>query len=1172
MSAEQSERHPVDELAEDFVTRFRRGERPAISEYTSRFPELADQIAEVLQALVLMEELSPGRRPPDSSFDNPLPAGVPPLRRLGEYRILREVGRGGMGVVYEAEQESLGRHVALKVLPAAPLLGPTRLERFRREAQTAARLHHTNIVPVFGVGEQDGVHYYAMQYIRGQGLDEVLQELKRMRTSKEPTCDSPAGVDARAARSASLARSLLQDAADAPVLPAPPDRTRWDSEQSSGAASARAKEVALNSSLPTPTQFRSGTGASQPYYQSVARVGLQVAEALAYAHGLGVVHRDIKPSNLLLDTQGTIWVTDFGLAKAEGMDELTHTGDVVGTLRYMAPERFAGTTDPRSDIYSLGLALYEMLTLRAAFPETDRARLLKLVMHEDPPRPRSLDRRIPRDLETVVLKASAREPERRYRTAGELAEDLRRFLADQPVRARRTSARERLWRWCRRNPALASVTAAVAVLLLAIAAVTSLAALWLRQERKATDEQLRLTRQAEREGRQRLYEARRVQGKASRLSGRIGQRLESLEALAEAARLMPDLDFSPQARQEAVHQLRNDAIAAMALIDLRLERDLGEVPAGTSAVAFDSALERYAHGTEEGVVTVRAVADNQALCHLPGRGMTVGRLWFSPDRRFLAVRYVQLSVYHLVVWDLTLRKVVLSLRSGNSEPTFSEDGRRLATTVADRTICLFDLPSGKQSKRLSLVPREIGQFAWRGDNLAVWDDEQHVRIVDIPTDQVVRKWRHPGLRAVAWHADKPVVATASDKEICLWDMADTTKPQATFPAHHVTAFWLVNNTGAQLVSTPDLWDWFGPEGPLLAIRQGSRLGIWRVVLSRERSTLFGHGGALWDADFSADGRLLVTGGPAEIRLWDPRGGVSVASLPVEGGAPVFFDPARCDLLVGSASGLWRWPVTAVIDPAPGLRVGPPRHLTLPVRWRRDRAGLTTAVTPNGRILVTMAGPDRGTVLALDRPAEPIVFGPHARLWSVAVSPDSRWVATGPWNSGRVCVWDATSGKLICNLAGTENVSRAVVAFSPDSRWLLTGSAREFRIWEVGTWTPGWVVPRETQSSVPGTVAFSPDGMILAITDSPRIKLIDPRSGTALAALPLQLMGFPVVRFSPDGSQLLVVQEQPQIWDLRRLRAQLAAMGLDWDRPPYPPAPDTMAPLQVQIEPGPGCAP
>jgi hypothetical protein len=240
-----------------------------------------------------------------------------------------------------------------------------------------------------------------------------------------------------------------------------------------GASSPSAARTFSGSSLVLPGQSSEGRRSkTETYWHSVAQIGVQVAEALAYAHQQGVLHRDIKPSNLLLDLQGTIWITDFGLAKAAAEADLTRTGDIIGTLRYMAPERFRGTSDPRSDVYGLGMTLYELLTLGPAFVGIDRERLIHQITQSEPPRPSQLNPEVPRDLETIVLKAIDREPSHRSQTADELAEDLQRFLDDRPIRARRASLGERAWRWCRRNPALAGVTAVAAALLVVVATVS----------------------------------------------------------------------------------------------------------------------------------------------------------------------------------------------------------------------------------------------------------------------------------------------------------------------------------------------------------------------------------------------------------------------------------------------------------------------------------------------------------------------------------------------------------------------------------------------------------------------------------------------------------------------------------------------------------------------------
>jgi serine/threonine protein kinase len=444
MADVHSERNPLDEIAEEFVALFRAGRRPSLSAYTNRFPELADDIRELFPALVLMEKVrpEPGDAAAEPAAAEPGTAELPArLRALGDFRILREIGRGGMGVVYEAEQISLGRRVALKVLPAASHLDPRRLQRFRREAKAAAGLHHTNIVPVYGVGEHDDVHFIVMQMIPGLGLDQVVDELHRLRDGT-PAQDADAPPHALAG--------------DSPLAPLKSGDLQGGSKADSSAT------------LPGQPEHSPWSGTGRPYWNSVARIGVQVARALAYAHAQGIQHRDVKPSNLLLDAQGTVWVTDFGLAKqSDDQDHLTHTGDVVGTLRYLAPERLAGHGDARSDLCSLGLTLYELLTLTPAYPDGDRARLVQHLERDEPTPPSSYNAAIPRDLETVVLKAMARDAAQRYPSADELADDLERYLDDQPIRARRSSVRERATKWVRRHPTVAVLTACVVATALA---------------------------------------------------------------------------------------------------------------------------------------------------------------------------------------------------------------------------------------------------------------------------------------------------------------------------------------------------------------------------------------------------------------------------------------------------------------------------------------------------------------------------------------------------------------------------------------------------------------------------------------------------------------------------------------------------------------------------------
>ena len=515
----------LDRLAEEFAERFRRGERPALEEYTDRYPELAGEIRELFPAMVKVEEVDDKLIDPESDARTPGP--IKSLRQIGDYRILGQIGRGGMGVVYEAEQISLGRRVALKVLPQHVAADQTTLERFRREARAAARLHHTNIVPVYEVGQDGDIRFYAMQFIQGQSLDGVIAELRHLRiqSHSRETGEAKAkdGGETR-----SLSRSVAHSILAGEFLPGAGsgtssaiDLARTSAEPASAdiglskSFAVRATEAGPTSAfvpeesatqtplswavLPGGTQLSVAESSHRVFHRSVAHIGRQAASALVHAHARGVVHRDIKPSNLLLDTDGVVWVTDFGLAKAED-DGLTQTGDVLGTIRYMAPERFSGQADPRSDVYALGLTLYELLVLRPAFDSPNRLALIDLVKNVDPPRPRAIDPRIPLDLETIVLKAVEKDPKARYASAEAMSEDLRRFLADEPIRARQVGTAERYWRWARRNPAIAWLGGVVTALLIAVTAGSLLAAGYFnraaRSERTARNE-ADLLRQAE---------------------------------------------------------------------------------------------------------------------------------------------------------------------------------------------------------------------------------------------------------------------------------------------------------------------------------------------------------------------------------------------------------------------------------------------------------------------------------------------------------------------------------------------------------------------------------------------------------------------------------------------------------------------------------------------------
>jgi serine/threonine protein kinase len=438
-SATQCESHASGMLPvlEEYLNELEAGRAPDPDSLIARHPEMADELRAYLQQVNALHQATMALH--GASVDPSLPrADVPEPAQIGDFTLVRELGRGGMGIVYEAEQISLKRRVALKVLPLAAALDERQLQRFKHEAEAAAHLQHPNIVPVHSVGYERGIHFYAMQFIDGQSLAGCISTLRQQEGKEAGACTRTAAAEATAVDATAERETLTQQS--------------------------------LSSLFHSPSS----------YFRAVARLGIQAAEALEHAHQLGVVHRDIKPANLLLDSSGNLWISDFGLARFGCDAGLTGSGDLLGTLRYMSPEQASarrGLIDQRTDIYSLGVTLYELLTLEPAFPSDDRQELLHQLAFEEPRPPRSLNPAIPPDLETIILKAMAKAPEERYSTAQEFAEDLRRFLEDMPVLARRPTFRQRTRKWARRHRAWMTAGIAAMIVTIVVLAVST-ALIW----------------------------------------------------------------------------------------------------------------------------------------------------------------------------------------------------------------------------------------------------------------------------------------------------------------------------------------------------------------------------------------------------------------------------------------------------------------------------------------------------------------------------------------------------------------------------------------------------------------------------------------------------------------------------------------------------------------------
>jgi serine/threonine protein kinase/WD40 repeat protein/tetratricopeptide (TPR) repeat protein len=1137
-----------DELAEEFAERYRRGERPSLDEYVERLPEMADEIREMFPALVEVEQVDEGRAEQDKEAKAARPAKA--LQQIGDYRILGQIGRGGMGVVYEAEQVSLGRRVALKVLPRHVASDRTTLERFRREARAAARLHHTNIVPVFEVGSDGDVRFYAMQFIQGQSLDAVIAELRHLRIQSQSRSSGESKATGSAdtqTQAPSVAHSILaggflpeaQGRASSAIL------RQHTVAEPAGAALALAKAAVVDqdatlagpppefapdsSSSPTPLSWAVLPGGTQlsvaemshrVFHRSVAHIGRQAAGALAHAHARGVIHRDVKPSNLLLDVDGVVWVTDFGLAKADD-DGLTQSGDVLGTIRYMAPERFRGQADARSDVYALGLTLYELLILRPAFDSPNRLALIDLVKNVDPPRPRSIDPRIPLDLETIVLKAVEKDPKARYASAEALAEDLRRFLADEPIRARQISAPERYWRWARRNPVIATMGGVLTALLVAVTLGSmGVAAYFKESARRETNlaaSEQRANQQSQRD-RKDAIEARRIaigeRDRSLRLSS--GLALDKGIALAQEGHAERGLLWM----LEALKTAPDDANAFRKLVRWNLGAWLGQVH--RTLRIFDSRHPSEFDFSPDGKTFATGV--NQLDRSLA----TPIELWETASGRKLATLAGAFAPYAfrrdgkvLAAYDNERRFVAIDLSTGGllwkspqfpaaffyEKITFSSDARTIFVIYHDTqesaSIQRLDASTGKELGE-PIESRGWAAAAPDGSSVAirrVENGEAHMDILELPFLRRTASWRatmnrtyyvafSPDGRSLFVSAPKGGVLKQNSYVGQVWD-ARTGKPVT--PPMPSTPFASFSPSGESLVTLTQ-----------------------NLTVVRDASS----GGARGSGTFSAaddhlashpDGRTLLSQlGAGLLRLWQ----ISPDAEPLSNG--------RADTDISTS-------------PMESGRPMPDVRLFWSGLWTNGRVAFSPAVSLDGRELIRLSDPATGRTKGT-----PASHNPGWKIRALAQSPDGRCFATGshPHHAtGEVRVWDASTGRMRFPPLPHTNYVKAL-AFHPDGKVLAVGDFNGLvRLWdpesgrEIGRPLP--------QGEIVMALAYSPDGTILAVgladdhTGKAGVRLWDTSTGQPIGALLPSPRRVTRIEFAPDGRALLADSEGPatSLWDV-----------------------------------------
>ena len=1012
-------------------------------------------------------------------------------RYFGDYEILGEIARGGMGVIFRARQVSLNRPVALKMILEGELASEAQLRRFQLEAEAAAGLEHPNIVPIYEIGVHEGRHYYSMKLIDGENL---------AAWSKRSKADGEAA--------AILSSKDAGDPADA--------------------------------KLPK---------ASRSMLRERARMVLTVARAVHHAHQHGILHRDLKPTNILLAKDGTPFVSDFGIAKILN-DKVpgVETVAAIGSPSYMAPEQVAGGMDrvtTATDVYGLGAILYDLLTGRPPFLGETPYEVIQQTVTLEPIPPRQLNTEVALDLEIICLKCLHKNPAERYGSALALSEDLQRWLAHEPILARRVTAGEQCLRWVRRNPKTAALYSALVLLLVTLAVGSTVAALRIkRAEQHATEN---------------LFDSYLAQAHAERRTDNDGRRARSMAAIRKAAAIQSTPD------------LRNETIATLAITDLCFTNRWSRYDSHFDAnhECCDPSLQLRAFDRGAGVIAIHQVSDDREIAVFPGFGAPIEWLYgFSPGSRYLAARY---SDHRTAIWDVQTRSCVLERLPDAESLDFARDDSMLMASCQDGQVRTFRFQAAKESASLDLnAVFHILRIEPGTDRFAACrDNDSEVQIRRTSDGQLLQTFSHPAaVGSVTWSDDGNLLGVGLESgRIVVWSMVTSNKLYE-LQGHHDTVVSLGFSHSGWLLGSSS-WDdrfllWDLAEGTravstlghgyqtgfnsddrqIGTIFRGGEAGLLQVipspVLSRLNCFPAPRRGA-WSLDVSPDGSRVASASADGIRIWRARDHKNVLFLPLEGCRSVLFSRDAGSLLTCGPGGIYRWPiVSAGANTSGEFELGEPSVV---------RTGITfnfAALSADGRwIAAANHGAGSLAFYDLQNPTNKFALVEQPRIQSPALSPNGRWAAAGNWKGSGVKVWDISNRREVCVLPIP---STGWGVFSPDSRKLVTSGTR-YELWDTDTWKLSRHLSPADSNSRPGPIAFSPNGRLLAISPEPNIaELIDPESGLQLAKLEApQSASLSSFCFSPDSSKLYALEwnKQVQVWDLDKLRAELKSLKLDW---------------------------